>query len=287
MNRKHIAAVSCLISLIAATSQHAFGITYNVPPDPFPSTLNAGDILNISGSASLPGGFNAASGSQINLLAGATLDFLFTTANVHLALGSSIAGPFGITGGSLVSDGGNLNGISNIGGGAHAEILSGDIRGFFGGLATIDLRGGAIGGIFYEDTTLNMFGGALTGSMQFVDSFVNVHGGTIPNGPSFGWGMDRGEFHFFMRNALVDGAPIPGLVMGATATIPGRNVTLSGQMENGAPLNYVIRARNALVGISAQTTVKVSLVPEPACYALLSVGVAMLGARRRKLSTRG
>jgi hypothetical protein len=127
-----------------------------------------------------------------------------------------------------------------------------------------------------------MFGGALTGSMQFVDSFVNVHGGAIPNGPSFEWGMDRGEFHFFMRTALLDGAPIPGLVNGGTVTIPGRNVTLSGQMENGMALNYVIRARNALVGISAETTVKVTLVPEPVCHALWAVGIALIGARRRQ-----
>jgi hypothetical protein len=80
MNRCKLALIACSIMLPAVAPRLACGVTYNVPPDAFPTTLNAGDILNISGSASLPGGFSAASGSQINLLAGATLDFLFTTA---------------------------------------------------------------------------------------------------------------------------------------------------------------------------------------------------------------
>ena len=264
-------------------SRHASGVTYNVPPDPFPSTLNSGDVLNVSGPATPPGGFSTAPNSRVNVLSGGDLAALFTTgANVYFYPGSRV-GLLGITGGSLFSDGGNLSGISNIGSGAYAEILGGEVKGFFGGMATIDFRGGNLSGIDYTGTTFNLFGGAiLPGGTQFRDSVLNVRGGSIANGPTNGFGMERGEFHFYMRNALLNGAPIPGLVMGGTATIPGRNVTLSGQLENGTALNYVIRARNALVGISTQTTVKVTLVPESACQSLVFVACTMLSVGWRK-----
>jgi MYXO-CTERM domain-containing protein len=93
-----------------------------------------------------------------------------------------------------------------------------------------------------------------------------------------------GDLHLYMRSALLGGVSIPGLTPGSTVIIPQRQVALTGQMEDGSPVDMYLDdfPSASKFSFSESAVIKVTLVPEPVQGAAGLALVAALAARRRR-----
>lgn len=311
-------AIALLAVALAPVSAFALGpVVYNVPPDPLPSLLLPGDILNYDPGANLYDNLTAPAGTTVNLFSG-FVDFPnYVEGNLNL-LGGSVSTPLfardasvslGLN--STLSDAALQRSQLDIVGGEVLVQLSAtdslvnmsegaiNVLGSIPG-TTINMTGGRIGTAFLPVTgaggVLNVSGGKL-GFFRIADGVqLNMSGGTIEvfPWPSAFLAAPGSSVHLIVQSASIDGVAIPGLALGGTfeLDVTNRIGELTGLLRDGSPFHFHLakgRSNAALNGpmiVTAPTPTvgKISIlltqVPEPAS-ALLAATISAPLVRRR------
>lgn len=283
-------ALLCVTAAIAISRSVATATIYNSPPDAIPNSLQSGDVLNITDAFQVVFLQSAEAGSIINLSSGGGI----FAANVRGVLNSfpDAAGMASgsIDGGTVYAWGGSF-GMPSMSNGATFNIEGADVLSLTSYGGTVNFRSGVFqNGSLILNTTVNLFattGSAGAGEFHIGDSVFNFCGGELT--PTAGSSLNSGvgaEIHLFMQSAALNGAPIPGLALGATVVIPQRLVTLGGVMKDGSPVDMYLGnfATNQKFQFADGSTLKVTMVPEPASSALAYFGLAMSGRRRRTVA---
>jgi len=146
------------------------------------------------------------------------------------------------------------------------QVSGGSVGGFFQLINTqLEISGGQVEsfGVFVGSTA-NITGGAVT---RFPDIFstgvVNISGGNVFSVRVF----DGGEVNFFGSEFFLDNQPID-LTLNETLVITDRNVTLTGILQDGSPIETSLNTSFGGFfsadpdGAAAGATVTVTLVPE-------------------------
>jgi hypothetical protein len=276
-----------IAAAIAASSQLALATVYNIPPDPVPAEIFAGDTVNLS--ANLGFGFQAGAGSEVNVLAGGGIGFAFMSkGEVNVLPGAIGLGVWTLDGGTLNAKGGNVSWTTAING-AHLVVdgswLTGPTQLTN---STAEFRSGRMDGAYIlSGSSMTIFGSGVYGAV-ILDSqgVLNIRGGGLAPPPANIPTLDAsGRLNLFVTAATINGAPIPGLTPGATVTIPDRGVDLNTVLADGTP--YVVPL-TPFSGGSVQgylfyptSVVTVTLVPEPASGAIAGC-IAIFGATRMR-----
>ncbi|QDT75730.1 hypothetical protein [Lacipirellula limnantheis] len=137
--------------------------------------------------------------------------------------------------------------------------------------ATVDVRGGTLGTNFdaFAGTTVYVHQGVIGSDFTaHRGSAVTIAGGTIVN--SF-FANAGSELNLIGREFRLNGELIADLSAGVTKTLTERSGVLSGVFADGSPfsLPFFLDAYPTFVNISAGAKLTVTLVPEPACGALI------------------
>jgi hypothetical protein len=289
-----ITAIALAILLLGTSASHALpptGTTYNLPPDPLPSTLGDGDVLNVNSGGVVPDLYMAGPGSTINLQPGGTIGWALTTKGIWNV---NASGSFP----SWHIDGGVLN--ANAGVMTFGELLAGAVMNVQGGNivasvsstdSTINFSSGSMSTAYLYNSTLNFYGPGFGEGEVFVqsDSTVNIYGGTFVStaGPTMYVG---GVLNLFVKNASLNGAPLGGLTSATPVIVAQRGgATLAGALASGEvfsiPLYDVISNPGRGSSFHDTSVVRVTLVPEPASAVLMvaaAFGLTLLGRRRRE-----
>jgi hypothetical protein len=280
--RATLAATALLATLL--TTPAAKGATYNSPPDAIPDLLLGGDILNITGPASVQYIFTEP-GSTINFLTGGGVFGALVKGTLNASPDAAGMGS-GIIDGGTVNASGGLFAITSMTNGGTFNIDGATWEAANSSGGTINFRSGGLRSGVLTNTAANLYATTGPGELNLQsDSVANFFGGALT--PSAGAGLRvGGEIHLFMKSAALSGQPIPGLVLGATVTIPERNVTLTGMMADNSAVDMNLDAiSNPFPGKFAffnGSVLRVTLVPEPAAAGLALV--ALLGSRFLRVS---
>jgi hypothetical protein len=290
------------IFMMMALSTPIWAIVYNVPPDPAPNVLVAGDELNLGvGGAvpAFPAPFSAAAGSLINVNGG-TVDTPYpvaATVNVNsglfrpgMAKGAvNIYG--GTAGGITIFEnvvnvyGGSVGSSAGLGPDATLNLFNGLVG---GGMnlqpgSEVNIFGGVMAAPFPPfEATINMYSGTFTGAAWFANSVFNISGGTLvdPN-----WEMHGSAIAIVTGTSFrLNGIPIPGLSVGSPINITSRNVVLTGTLLDGSSITANISNPGGPGGgVDASATITIILVPESESIVLLIVGgIAVAGIGRMR-----
>ena len=246
-------------AILCAICIPARAVTYNVPPDPVPTTLESGDVLNIDigdprfNHAYIP---SIPAGATINAFSGA-LDITGPPSQGTLNVdGGLVVGVFHNGGAISVTSGGlatvgisnttlRISGSGSVGGYVSAEnseiyLDGGRLLEFLSTDSTVWMTGGRLDNqglsdeayIYFDRTygpvTLNVSGGSLGHFMMGEGSTLNLSGGVFERptssvpGPNtqLGFGIHPGStLHVFAQSASINGAAIPGLAPGVATPL--------------------------------------------------------------------
>jgi hypothetical protein len=296
--RSCILAVA-LCTFLSAPKLGTTGLVYNVPPNAAPSTLLAGETLNLGVGGSIGVGFTANAGSTISIQGG-SLSFGSIAGNLDLHSGElgpatliQASAVVTVHGGTVLPVVSNAGDFTVLGGQVQGGLSAGGKLTVAGGQvgpivpsqgSQIFLKGGEIAGTLspFNGTTFTMTGGTWKGNFWFsVGSTLNLSGGTVQDQLSLGDTI----LNLTVRSALVGGAPIAGIVPGVPQVVTQRDTTLSGVLADGTPFSFDMNSGFAPDQDSFPTTatVNVTVVPEPAAAALMLGAVVLL---RRRVSAR-
>jgi autotransporter passenger strand-loop-strand repeat protein len=301
-------------ALVAAASPlSALATVYNLPPDSPPTSLAAGDTMNVFDGAATTDVVEAYAGSTINLYGGAMglVTNLYGDLNIYggrassttWASGGTINVFNGSTGGLYLTNsvlnvhGGQIDGLVNANNGT-INMAAGDF--IFQSLSdsTVNMTGGRIlVGFPYATvrTTFNVSNGEL-GDLTLRDgSKLNLRGGSVVPNSRFTVLPDA-TAHLFVRSALLNGMTVPGLVHGVA--VPINVINVDGQLDvvlqNGSPFSFSLSTRsllqldprpagalistnpsNADPGPVRKIEVLLTLIPEPAAATMAVTCVAV------------
>jgi hypothetical protein len=288
-------ALAVAFCLGFAQTSGASGTVYNIPPDPAPTEIGAGDVVNLS--TELFGGFMAGAGSTVNIQAGGGIGIgLYSRGEVNVLPGALGLGSWTLDGGVLHATGGHL-GWSTVQNGGHVVVdgasMSGptELRN-----STAEFRSGRMDGVYvFDGSTMTIHSAGVLGAVILeLNAELNIRGGGLaPQPPPANIPtLDAsGQLNLFVRSAMINGSPIPGLTLGASVTIPERNVDLETVLADGTAYVVPLTPFNGgSVGdytFHPSSIVTVTLVPEPAsglaatCAVVLAANLTRLRARRR------
>lgn len=282
---KYINPSSNLVGLLCLVWQSSVinATTYVSPPDPIPSMLQNGDVLNV---VSIPqfAFIDAAVGSTINLSSGGSV----YDAHVRGTLNSYVDSggmSFGRIDGGTVNAWGGLLFHPQLENGAHVNIDGGDVLNITSRDSSIRLRSGSLGAGLFLNTIVDVYAPLGPGEFRVGDSVFNIWGGPLT--PEQGTDMVMtGELRLFVQSALLGGTMIPGLSTGATVVISQRDVKLTGLLSDGTQLDVTLSSNLTGGGykFTAGSLVRVTLVPEPGGVVLTVIALACLIKRSRGVS---
>jgi hypothetical protein len=278
-----LVAVFALVLVSTSCNISALAITYNVPPDQVPTSLSNGDVLNVTTSATqLAYIGEAEEGSVVNLLPGGAIYGVASRGIVNVFPGAAGMGSGSVSGGEFNVWGGSL-GIPSIGLGARLTLDGGSIRALSSRESHVDFLSGVLDSAYLRNSVANIYATTGEGIFMVENSTLNFFGGSLT--PSTGASIDgAGVFHFYMSSATLDGAPIPGLLPGTTVIIPHRSVRLEGHMKDMSLIDMFIVGDHSVPAkfvISDDSTLSVTLVPEPVGTAIFAIALAYTIRRPR------
>ena len=176
------------------------------------------------------------------------------------------------------------NGLLNIESGNVALGANSISTGFTNSNNTVQVSGGNVGGFFqlFNNTQLDVSGGQMESFGVFSGSTANITGGVVTRFPDiFSSGVVNisggnvfsvrvfagGEVNFFGTEFFLDNQPID-LTLNQPIVITDRNVTLSGTLQDGSPIETSLNTTFGGFfsanpdGAAAGATVTVTLVPD-------------------------
>jgi hypothetical protein len=283
--------------MIQASAQAA---VYNVPPDPPPASLQAGDTLNLGVGGVIGNGFDAALGSTMNVNGGSIGFFAETAGVVNLNSGQFGSGFRSLPGSEVNIYGGAL-GFLPFNDHAQWTVYGGqvgDAANLNGG--KLSIQGGKVGDITaIQHSEIFISAGQLGRSINPISqSTLTMTGGVLTNGFTFGeestWTLSGGvvngtveisTFNILCKTVLVGGAPIAGLIPGVPHLVTQRNVKLTGVLLDGSPFDFDMNSGpgdSSVDRFPVQATVTVTVVPEPSHIAFggIFASLALLPYRR-------
>lgn len=252
-------------------------IVINGSSPPAPQGLRPGQSLRLEEGGTLPAHF-AVANATLDIMGGVVEENL-EISNSHVRIsGGNITGVFGsqmdVYDGSTVDiEGGIVRGAIDIFTGAEMNISGGQVGRFDDGTA------GALR--IYDNGVVNITGGAVGDRLTILDGGqVNISGGMISD--RFFKADENGEVHFFGESFLIDGVPLTDLLINEAKLITERDVNLSGILADG--LAFSIDLNSTSIGDEAvfdlNSTVTVTLIPEPGTLTLFLCGMACTLRRR-------
>lgn len=195
-----LAPLATVIFLIAAlTTQYlhgqVFGLgvsdpalfangSFNLPTDSPPFTSGDLQQINVTDGGDLRFGFDAFSGSEVNISGGNVGDFFNANDGSEINISGGVVGAgFDAFSGSFVNiSGGNIGeGFGNLGGVVYfSGGVIGDFAHTFGGETNIS--GGSLGnGFQFVGETVNISGGSIGNDFFALSGEINISGGTVGN----------------------------------------------------------------------------------------------------------
>jgi len=299
--RLSVIRCACLgLSLALVISAPVSATVYDAPPGAVPTSLLAGDVLNIGAGRSTTSSFTAATGSLINVVGG-TVALSAAPLNSDANVYSGFFQPA------------QVNGAVNVYGGTADSFTFGKLLNVFGGSvgsgslffmpanATLNLYGGSVGNNAHVDKdTVNILGGTMglpfppfdakfnmsagnfIGAAFFGASVFNLSGGILTN-PNLNL-QDTSKMNITGWSFLLNGAPIPGLSVNNPVVITSRNVVLTGTLVDGANFTGNITAPSPGAGVATTATITVFLVPEPSTLGLIFISSFSTLVRRKRTS---
>jgi hypothetical protein len=245
----------------------------NIPGDPVPYGIRAGQTLNLHPGGSLPDHFTAGEGSTLNVYGG-------SIGRNFEAFGATVNIYDGYIGDSIDSGDAFLGTVINMSGGR----IDGGFTAWRG--STVNLINGQIGPDFhpFAGSTFNMSGGSVGGGFAaWTGSRWNLSGGRVGSpAQSNGFGVPtltiRGiEFQ-------LDGEPVEGLnAPGDQVVIPtldGTGARLTGRLEDGTPFSFRDsagqRLRNPVRLVLAEPLARPTIFNVPSDPAPLRVGARQI-----------
>lgn len=240
--------------------------------------------INVFG-GNIGGQTDIEAGSTLNMSGGTTLNTLdiFGTANIS---GGSIGDYFDAETGSVVNiSGGDFGDNFDAKNGSLVNISAGSIGNSFDAESgsVVHISGGSFGTAFNPNvgSEVNITGGDFDRFFLNEGSNTNISGGTY--GVTFR-NFSGATVNFFGTEFSIDGEIIPGLSLGDQFTITDRDVTLTGLLADGSAIDFDLTAIDDGVNhwFASDSTVTVTLVPEPSSLAMLGLGGLALVRRRRR-----
>jgi len=247
----------------------------------------SGSTLNIFG-GSVGDGFDARSGSTVNITGGSAGSRFeaFSGSRVNIS-GGSVGDRFNALSGSTVNiTGGSVDSrfqaifdsTVNISGGSVGD----ELQSFSG--STVNISGGSVGSSFIANsaTTVNITGGSVDSRFEaFSGSTVNISGGGVGD---FFKAFDGSTVHLFVRRALLDGVGLD-LMYGETIEITQRGGSLlQAALADGSffdlTLNESLASSTDFVSPDA-TLIVTRVVPAPGGAVVLGFAGAFAFRRRR------
>lgn len=288
------------VVLLLGNAAWGFGLpggdVINVPPDPTPAVLSAGQTLNVTGQLyiEVDDVLFAQSGSVVNFFDGSYIegsgDLIAQAGSVANLYGgmlydhASFAGELNVFGDGffsynasntdqvLIAGGDNSVVFDNV----DARMTGGSIYLIAGNGSTFDLEGGVLEGIeSYGELIVNITGGEIPGGgFLGSETVVTISGGLLadPQNSSFEY-AGSGVLSLVGSDFAVDGLPLPRLAPGEAIEISQRNVELTGTLQDGSPFTYPLNWPDLTYRV-------VGGVPSPGGLALLGPAV-LIGGRRR------
>jgi hypothetical protein len=317
--QKNLAIAFLTVALTPAAGL-GFGPTvYNVPPDPLPTSLAAGEILNFYDGGFVPEFYETAPGSVVNVHSGFFAFFPYINGDLNVYGGTTGTTMFA-TGGTLNVFGGKLgdqtsliNGELNVYGGevefslnaydSVVNVQAGQV-GFAENLtrSVLNISGGEVYGFANSpsQSTINLSGGTLGDTRLGGESILNMNGGTFPPN-AYVVAYPDSQVNLKVRAASLNGQPIAGLAYGVTAPIDFTNLVgeLTGVLEDGSPFEFSLildagpdgpgavivtdPTRPSAGGSPAgSVVVNITLVPEPSLTWTVLLAMASFGMQRRR-----
>lgn len=210
------------------------------------------------------------------------VDVYYGTLNLH---DSTIENDLNASYGNIhITDGSTVNNLSA----NHSTIqldggTVGDVA-FINGLNTLNITDGSIGDDLYVLTgnTVNMHGGTIGDHFSLVAaSTLNLDGGSI--GESF-WTSGRSHVNLTGQSFILDGTDLTaGLVPGVPMDITDRDVTLEGMLADGSMFSFDLNSTPVYAHdyFDPDSTITITLVPEPGTIGLIGIGLLSVLRRRR------
>jgi hypothetical protein len=221
----------------------------NVPADPAPRGIRQGQTLTLSDGGQLAAGFAAAAGSTLNITggsAGGNLEAVGATVNISGGnAGSNISA---LAGSRINVSGGSANRLLaykgsevNISGGSVCcmEVKSGSKLNISGGMVIGTHAATARPIVAQGGSEVNISGGTIEGGNIFVgDAALNISGGTFNTAI---YASSASRVNLVGTQFLLNGQPIPGMMLNEPFLITSRDMALSGVLADGLPFSFDLK----------------------------------------------
>jgi hypothetical protein len=277
---------AAVAAVVAGIAFEARATVYNSPPDPVPTTLVPGDVVNLGIGATYGNGLTASpsiGNVTFNINGGAASALFHTLSGSTVNLYQGTIGPLGTANGGVWNIyGGTIGNSASFSAGATLNLHGGEIEldsGFAG--STVNMTGGLLAVTATSlGSTLTMSGGEIETYYAF-DSTLNLLGGMISGDLVY----QGGAFHLSVQSASLGGQPILGLVNGVPYTVTQRGTTLSGVLLDGTAFSFPLGMGGGGPSgyVSSSTLLTVTKIPEPSSVATAIPAVLYaIGAWRRR-----
>ena len=266
-------------------------------------SLRTGGTLNLSGTGDIDRDFTAETGTTVNVSGGsfgASTTFsagsALTVTGGDFGTSAAIANTANVSGGTFgdfldVEDGGILN-FSDGSIGSSGEVLSGGVANISGGVigssfnvrdgGVATITNGEIGSSFRPNagSEVTISGGQAVGFFAN-EGDTTISGGDFDNTSIFGFhNLSGSELNLIGTEFFLDGEAV-----GTSGIITDRDVTLTGTLLDGTAISFVLNSDTSLNALNdvfaADSTLAVTVIPEPTSLALLGLGGLLLARRRR------
>jgi hypothetical protein len=248
-----LAALVCIAAILLLMSSEAtaqFATIINVPPDPAPNSISSDTQLNVFDGGVIGHGFQAGA--------------WFTSDNIEVNIhGGSVGIGFEVyTGTQMNIFNGSVGFNLKARDGSKINISGGSLGHLFHAFdgSEVMISGGIVGWGFqaYEGSKITMSGGHIGDDFRSEGSEIVISGGSV--GDHFSISM--GEINLLGWGFSIDGAGIPGLIVGVPCPVTNRDVTLSGHFANGSEFSFELNSVEDFVSdyFSPHASLSVTLV---------------------------
>lgn len=251
-------------------------------------TLDAGSAASISGGSI--GSFASVSGSSLLTISDGVVHSLFAADNsvINVSGGEITEGGIFDTGAILTISGGEIRSFFSVidatliidGGSAENAFLDLD--------SSLLISDGTLTGADIQQGRLDMSGGELAGEV-FVSgtSDAQISGGLVSGDLRAIFGA---HVELLGQSFSLNGSPISGLINpGDSLIVDARGgAILSGVLADGSPIDFALN-ETSIPGqdqFSADSTLRLTLVPEPSTMGIMAITCLSLAASRKKMAMR-
>lgn len=296
------------LSLVSSALPPVGPMLITASTDPVPLGIREGQTLVVDSGGVVGDNFVAGFGSTLVIEDGGVAGNVLKTVGAEVTIsGGSVGGGFQAYDGSRVTiSGGSVEGdCSDVGfyaNGTQVTISGGSVECLQSDDSQVSISGGAVGRVGAVDSShVTISGGSVGNNYVAWGGRVTITGGSVRvaqaqighltiSGGSVNllWAFENSQVNLIGTEFFVDGELVPDLVVGEPATLADRDVTLSGHLADGSPFSFEFNNdwSDADDYFSPDTTLTLTLVPEPWCMLRTIVAILVTAAGLRKRTVR-